>query len=403
MTRALTDFLSEHLRGDRVIWVVVFLLVLTSSVSVYSASATLAWKAGGDSVGVLIRHLTLLGVGIGAMWAVHRMRFAWFSRLSQLGVHLALALLVMALLVGAEVNNAKRWVDIAGFRFQPSDMAKVVLIAFVARSLDKNRLILHDFKKGVRPMVLYIGATCALILPADFSTSALLGAVCFLLMIVAGVPWSSLAKTAGLGLAAVGGFIGLGALAPSVFPRFNTWSARLAGFVGGEGGSDSTQIDFALQAIHEGGLFPQGPGSGVSRNAMPVAYADMIYAFIIEEWGMILGGLGLVLLYLILFARAIRIGTRCQRPFGSLLAIGLGLMLTLQALVNMGVAVQLLPMTGQPLPLVSMGGTSILFTCVALGMILAVSRSLTEEDAKAPIGGQALGHARPLSAQASHG
>ena len=134
-----------------------------------------------------------------------------------------------------------------------------------------------------------------------------------------------------LGILAVAG---LGAIAPGLFPRFNTWVARATGFFGGEGGSDTTQIDFALQAIHQGGLLPQGPASGVSRNAMPVAYADMIYAFIIEEWGLILGGFGLVLLYLILFSRAIRIGTRCPRPFGSLLAIGLGLMLTFQAMVN---------------------------------------------------------------------
>ena len=390
MTGRIADFLSEHLKGDRVIWVVVFLLVLISSVSVYSASATLAWKAGGDSVRILLRHLALLSIGLGTMWMVHRWKFAYFSRLSQLGIHISLVLLLMALLVGSELNDAKRWVDIAGVRFQPSDMAKVALVAFVARMLDRNRLILHDFKNGVRPIVAYIAATCVLILPADFSTAALLGVVCFLLMIIGGVPFRSLAITAGYGVGGILTLVGLGAVAPSIFPRFSTWVARATGFFGGEGGSDSTQIDFALQAIHEGGMFPQGPGSGVSRNAMPVAYADMIYAFIIEEWGMILGGVGLILLYLILFSRAIRIGTKCQRPFGSLLSIGLGLMLTFQAMVNMGVAVKLLPMTGQPLPLVSMGGTSILFTCAALGMILSVSRSLTEPEAASPV--ESSGH-----------
>ena len=399
MTGRLADFLSEHLQGDRVIWVIVFLLVLTSTVSVYSASATLAWKAGGDSVGILVRHMALLGIGVGTMWAVHRLKFAWFSRLSQLGIHIALGLLVMALLVGSEINDARRWVDIAGIRFQPSDMAKVALVAYVARMLDRNRLILHDFRKGVWPILLYVGATCALILPADFSTAALLAVVCYLLMIVAGVTARNLAITAGIGLSGILGVVALGAIAPGLFPRFNTWVARATGFLGGEGGSDSTQIEFALQAIHEGGILPQGPGSGVSRNAMPVAYADMIYAFIIEEWGLILGGFGLVLLYLILFSRSIRIGLRCPRPFGSLLSIGLGLMLTLQAMVNMGVAVQLLPMTGQPLPLVSMGGTSILFTCAALGMILAVSRSLTDPEAAAPVEPLGPRHAKALDPQ----
>ncbi len=399
MTGRFADFLSEHLRGDRVIWVVVFLLVLTSIVSVYSASATLAWRAGGDSLGVLFKHSAFLGVGMVGMWVVHRMKFAWFSRLSQLGIHISLGLLLMALLVGSEVNDARRWVDIAGFRFQPSDIAKVALVAYVARMLDRNRLILHDFRKGVQPILLYIVATCALILPADFSTAALLAAVCFLLMAVAGVSTRNLGITAGLGAGSILAVAGLGAIAPGLFPRFNTWVARATGFFGGEGGSDTTQIDFALQAIHQGGLLPQGPASGVSRNAMPVAYADMIYAFIIEEWGLILGGFGLVLLYLILFSRAIRIGTRCPRPFGSLLAIGLGLMLTFQAMVNMGVAVQLLPMTGQPLPLVSMGGTSIVVTCIALGMILSVSRSLTDPEAAEPIETPGPRHARTLDPQ----
>ena len=396
MPNRIAEFLHAHLRGDRAIWVVAILLVLTSLVSVYSASATLAWKQGGNSVGILFRHATFLMVGLGVMWALHRMRFAWFSRLSQLGIHIALVLLALTVLVGSEINDARRWMDIGGFRFQPSDIAKVALVAFVARMLDRNRLVLHDFNKGVKPIVGYIALTCALILPADFSTAAMLALVCFLMMIIAGVTWKPLAITSGLGTGAGIAVLALSAVAPGLFPRMGTWVARATGFLGGSGGSDSSQIDYALQAIHQGGLLPHGPGSGLSRNAMPVAYADMIYAFIIEEWGALLGGLGLVLLYLILFSRAIRIGTRCPRHFGGLLSIGLGLMLTLQALVNMGVAVRLLPMTGQPLPLVSMGGTSIIFTCAAIGMILSVSRSLTDPDAAAPLEPTGNKHARPL-------
>jgi len=397
MQNRFTDFLHEHLRGDRATWVVAILLVLTSLVSVYSASATLAWKKDGDSVGILFRHATFLMVGLGAMWAVHRLKFAWFSRLSQLGIHIALVLLFLTLLMGSEINDARRWMDIGGFRFQPSDVAKVALVAFVARMLDRNRLVLHDFNKGVKPIVAYIGLTCALIFPEDFSTAAILGLVCFLMMIIAGVTWKPLLITSGLGAGAGLAALGMAAVVPGLFPRMGTWVARATGFLGGDGGSDSSQIDYALQAIHQGGLLPHGPGSGMSRNAMPVAYADMIYAFIIEEWGAILGGVGLVLLYLILFSRAIRIGTRCPRPFGGMLAIGLGLMLTMQALVNMGVAVRLLPMTGQPLPLVSMGGTSIVFTCIAIGMILAVSRSLTDPEAAAPLEPSSGNrHARPL-------
>ena len=401
MPNRIADFLHEHLRGDRATWVVAILLMLISLVSVYSASATLAWKQDGNSVGILFRHGMFLLVGFGFMWTVHRLKFAWFSRLSQLGIHVALVLLLLTLLMGSEINDARRWMNFGGFRFQPSDVAKVALVAFVARMLDRNRLVLHDFNKGVKHIVGYIALTCALILPADFSTAAMLAMVCFLMMVIAGVTWRPLLITLGLGAGAGVSVVALSAVAPGLFPRMGTWIARATGFLGGSGGSDSSQIDYALQAIHQGGLIPHGPGSGLSRNAMPVAYADMIYAFIIEEWGALLGGLGLVLLYLILFSRAIRVGTRCPRNFGGLLSIGLGLMLTLQALVNMGVAVRLLPMTGQPLPLVSMGGTSIVFTCVALGMILSVSRSLTDPAAAAPLDSGGNRHARPLEPSTS--
>lgn len=401
MQNRFTDFLQEHLRGDRATWAVAILLMLTSLVSVYSASATLAWKQDGNSVGILFRHGTFLAAGLGIMWAVHRLKFAWFSRLSQLGIHIALVLLLLTVLVGSEINDARRWMDIGGFRFQPSDIAKVALVAFVARMLDRNRLVLHDFHKGVKPIVGYIALTCALVLPADFSTAAMLALVCFLMMVIAGVTWKPLLITLGLGAGAGVSVIALSAVAPGLFPRMGTWIARATGFLGGEGGSDSSQIDYALQAIHQGGLLPAGPGSGLSRNAMPVAYSDMIYAFIIEEWGALLGGLGLILLYLILFSRAIRIGTRCPRNFGGLLSIGLGLMLALQALVNMGVAVRLLPMTGQPLPLVSMGGTSIIFTCAAIGMILSVSRSLTDPEAAKPLEPRGGRHTRPIPVSTS--
>ncbi len=401
MQNRFTDFLQEHLRGDRATWAVAILLMLTSLVSVYSASATLAWKQDGNSIGILFRHGTFLAAGLGIMWAVHRLKFAWFSRLSQLGIHIALVLLLLTVLVGSEINDARRWMDIGGFRFQPSDIAKVALVAFVARMLDKNRLVLHDFQKGVKPIVGYIALTCALVLPADFSTAAMLALVCFLMMVIAGVTWKPLLITLGLGAGAGVGVMALSAVAPGLFPRMGTWIARATGFLGGEGGSDSSQIDYALQAIHHGGILPAGPGSGLSRNAMPVAYSDMIYAFIIEEWGALLGGLGLILLYLILFSRAIRIGTRCPRNFGGLLSIGLGLMLALQALVNMGVAVRLLPMTGQPLPLVSMGGTSIIFTCAAIGMILSVSRSLTDPEAAKPLEPRGGRHTRPIPVSTS--
>jgi cell division protein FtsW len=233
---------------------------------------------------------------------------------------------------------------------------------------------------GVLPILFPIGIICLLILPADFSTAALLGIVCLVMLFIGGVPMRHMLKIGGLGVAGLFMLYGLGKAAPELLPRFGTWAGRIERFAGlgnaEDGDSLEYQIELAQVAINRGGILPQGPGSGTSRNFLPHPYSDMIYAFIIEEWGAIMGGLGLVLLYLILLYRTLRTATRCPRHFGGLLAMGLGFLLVFQAMINMAVAVRLFPTTGQPLPLVSYGGTSMVFTCLAIGMILAVSRSV---------------------------
>jgi cell division protein FtsW len=353
---------------------------------VYSAISSLAYKTDGSSLRFLFKQGTMLALGWGVMLLVHKVNFRYFSRISQVLIWVAAGLLLLTLLFGADINEAKRWLRIPfiGLTLQTSDFAKVVLVTFVARELNNRRMQLHQFKNGVLPILIPIGLICMLILPADFSTAALLGMVCIGMLFIGGVPFRHMLKIAGLGVAALFILYGLGKAAPDLLPRFGTWAGRLERFAGVGNASDGDaleyQIELAQVAINRGGILPQGPGTGTSRNFLPHPYSDMIYAFVIEEWGAIMGGLGLVLLYLILLYRTIRTATRCPRHFGGLLAMGLGFLLVLQAMINMAVAVRLFPTTGQPLPLVSYGGTSMVFTCLSIGMILAVSRSVAHPD-----------------------
>lgn len=378
--------IGNYLEGDKVIWMVTLILSLCSLLAVYSAISSLAYKTEGSSLRFLFKQGTMLALGWGVMLMVHKVNFRYFSRISQVLIWVAAALLILTLIFGADINDAKRWLRIpfVGLTLQTSDFAKVVLVTYVARELNNRRTQLHDFKMGVLPILVPIGIICFLILPADFSTAALLGLVCVGMLFIGGVPWKHMFRIGGLGVVGLFMLYGLGKAAPEILPRFGTWAGRIERFAGvgnaAEGDALEYQIELAQVAINRGGLFPQGPGTGTSRNFLPHPYSDMIYAFIIEEWGAILGGLGLVLLYLILLFRTMRTATRCPRHFGGLLAMGLGFMLVFQAMINMAVAVRLFPTTGQPLPLVSYGGTSMIFTCLAIGMILAVSRSVTHPE-----------------------
>jgi cell division protein FtsW len=384
--RSLHRRIGAWLEGDKVIWMVTLILSLCSLLAVYSAISSLAYKTDGSSLRFLFKQGTMLALGWGVMLLVHKVNFRYFSRISQVLIWVAAGLLLLTLLFGADINEAKRWLRIPfiGLTLQTSDFAKVVLVTFVARELNNRRMQLHQFKNGVLPILIPIGLICMLILPADFSTAALLGMVCIGMLFIGGVPFRHMLKIAGLGVAALFMLYGLGKAAPDLLPRFGTWAGRIERFAGVGNASDGDaleyQIELAQVAINRGGILPQGPGTGTSRNFLPHPYSDMIYAFVIEEWGAIMGGLGLVLLYLILLYRTIRTATRCPRHFGGLLAMGLGFLLVLQAMINMAVAVRLFPTTGQPLPLVSYGGTSMIFTCLSIGMILAVSRSVAQPD-----------------------
>ena len=376
--------IKDRLEGDKAIWMVVLILSVWSLLSVYSSISFLAVKAGGNSTKFLTKQGILLMVGLGVIYIVHRINYKYFARLANVVYGLAVIALVLTLVAGSDINDAKRWLEIpfVGLTLQTSDFAKVALVMWVAKELHLRREYLDDFRNEVIPILIRIALVCGLILPADLSTALMLGAVTVGMMFVGGVPISGLFRIGGLAMALGMGIYGVGKVSPEMFPRFGTWTNRIEQHIGfTTGGADNVategeyQIELAQVAIHNGGLFPSGPGTGTSRNYLPHPYSDMIYAFIIEEWGAIIGGLGLLLIYLIFLYRTILTAKKCDRPFGSYLAMGLGMMITLQALINMAVAVRLFPTTGQPLPLVSYGGTSILFTCLAIGMILAVSRS----------------------------
>ena len=376
--------IKDRLEGDKAIWMVVLILSVWSLLSVYSSISFLAVKAGGNSTKFLTKQGILLMMGLGVIYIVHRINYKYFARLANVVYGLAVIALVLTLVAGSDINDAKRWLEIpfVGLTLQTSDFAKVALVMWVAKELHLRREYLDDFRNEVVPILIRIALVCGLILPADLSTALMLGAVTVGMMFVGGVPISGLFRIGGLAMALGMGIYGVGKVSPEMFPRFGTWTNRIEQHIGfTTGGADHIategeyQIELAQVAIHNGGLFPSGPGTGTSRNYLPHPYSDMIYAFIIEEWGAIIGGLGLLLIYLIFLYRTILTAKKCDRPFGSYLAMGLGMMITLQALINMAVAVRLFPTTGQPLPLVSYGGTSILFTCLAIGMILAVSRS----------------------------
>ncbi len=354
-------------------------LGLISLLAVYSSISSLAFKReGGSTLHFLLKHGFFLATGGVIMFYASKLKYSMYSRLSQLAIGVVAVLLLLTLVLGSNINDASRWITIPIINqtFQTSDLAKLVLVVYLARMISKHQGNEWSLRDVIVRLMVPVGVICGLILPANFSTAALLFALCMVIMFVGEVPMKWLLSIVGL---AVGSFLVLvmvnEALGLDVLPRVETWEKRISSF--GEVDHEANyQVEHAKIAIASGGLLPNGPGSGASRNWLPHPYSDMIYAFIIEEYGSILGGLGLLLLYLILLFRAVRIAGQCEKQFGSLVAVGLSLMLVLQAMVNMAVAVNLVPVTGQPLPLVSMGGTSVWFTCLAIGIVLSVSRSI---------------------------
>lgn len=371
-----------NIKGDRWIWLIVILLSLVSLLSVYSAIGTLAYKRGVGVESILMKHLAMIVGGIGLMYISHKLDYRYYSGISKLLMYITIPLLVYTLLFGSHVNDASRWIAIpgTGLSFQTSDLAKLALITYLARSLSRKQENIKDVKQSFIPIM---GAVCLvfiLIALANLSTALMLFGVSVLLLIIGRISIKQIAITCLAGAVLLTGVIFLG-------PRRKTYVSRIHTFMHPEAANPdkSFQADHAKIAIASGGLFGKGPGKSSEVNYLPEAYSDEIYAIIIEEYGL-LGGVILIGIYLFLLYRCIKIVTKAPKAFGALLAAGLSFSLTIQAFANMAVAVGLGPVTGVPLPFVSMGGTSMLFTSVAFGIILSVSRDI--EDPKKVVVGE---------------
>lgn len=376
----MVERLKKYLKGDSVIWGVIIAMMVFSLLAVYSSTKTLAYQyKGGNAVYYLFRHGFFLFFGFLIIYFVHLVPFKYFSRASQLLLFfVTIPLLAFTLLFGANINDASRWLTLpGGFTFQTSDLAKVVLIMFLARMLSLKQDQVRSYKKGFLPLVIPVLVVCGLIMPANLSTAVILFSVSMILMFVGRIRFLYLFGFSSIAVLLVVGLI-LIALHSDWEGRWGTWRNRFVNFVEQEDTDANYQADQSKIAIATGGVIGKGPGNSVQRDFLPHPYSDFIFAIIAEEYGLF-GGLLVIFLYLYLLFRAGRIVSRSTRTFQAFLAFGLALMLVMQAMVNMAVAVGLFPVTGQPLPLISWGGTSIVFTATALGMILGVSRSVENE------------------------
>jgi len=371
------------LKGDRWLWIIIIVLSMWSLLAVYSSVGTLAYKEGKGTEVYLIKHTLLIVGGFALMYFSHLLDYRWYAGISKILMAITIPLLLYTLIFGDTINEANRWVTIPVINqtFQTSDLAKLALITFLARTLTRKQESIKDVKKAFLPIMGSVCLIFGLIAPANLSTALMLFGVSVLLLIIGRISIKQIAYVC------LGVFVLL-ILVVALGPRRQTYMSRVQTYLNGEeANSDkSFQSDHAKIAIATGGLFGKGPGNSDQRNILPHPYSDFIFAIIVEEYGAI-GGVILVCLYVALMFRCIRIVTLSPKAFGALLAAGLGFSLTLQALANMAVAVGLGPVTGIPLPLVSMGGTSILFTSVAFGIILSVSRNIDEVKEKAVVAG----------------
>jgi len=370
--------LISKTKGDRWIWLIVILLSVWSLLAVYSATGTLAYKKGVGSEQFLIKHLVMIVGGIALMYFSHLLDYRYYAGISKVLMVITIPLLAYTLLFGANVNEASRWVTIPIINqtFQTSDLAKLALITFLARTLSKKQENIKDVKKAFLPIMAAVCAVFVLIALANLSTALMLFGVSILLLIMGRISIKQISIVCLAGVVLLGAVMMLG-------PRRKTYISRIDTFIHPEKADPDKafQANQAKIAIATGGIFGKGPGNSTQRNFLPHPYSDFVFALIIEEYGMV-GGVGLVLLYLLFLYRCVLIVTESPKAFGALLAAGLSFSLTIQAFANMAVAVGLGPVTGVPLPLVSMGGTSILFTSVAFGIILSVSRDIEEKKNK---------------------
>jgi cell division protein FtsW len=375
--------LFNNIKGDRLIWAIVALMAIFSFLPVYSAASNLAYVGGiGSTFAFFVKHFMHLFLGFVIMYGVHRIPYRYFRGLSMVMLPIVLVLLIVTMLQGSTIegSNASRWIQIpiVGMSFQTSTLASVVLMVYVARYLSKIKDKEISFKESILPLWMPVFLVLILILPANFSTAAILFVLINILVFIGGYPIKYLGIIMGMGIIALVFFVLVAKAFPDAMPnRIDTWMNRIENFANGEDTEADYQIEKAKIAIASGGISGLGPGKSIQKNFLPQSSSDFIYAIIIEEYGLI-GGLFLLLMYSWLLFRIIIVSQKSDTVFGKLLVLGVGLPIVFQALINMAVAVELFPVTGQTLPLISSGGTSIWMTCLAIGIILSVSAKREE-------------------------
>ncbi|MBL7745971.1 MAG: FtsW/RodA/SpoVE family cell cycle protein [Chitinophagaceae bacterium] len=398
-----TNNLLSKTKGDKVIWALVVLLTLVSLLAVYSATGSLAYKNyKGNTEIYLFKQVAFILAGIMVIYFAHLVNYTFYSKAAQIAFLISLPLLFYTLFFGVKMNEGSRWIrlPLINMTMQTSDFARLALFMYLARLLSKKQNVIKDFKKGFLPVMAPVAITCALIAPANLSTALLLGASCLLLLFIGRVNTKHILMTIGVALIPIIFLISAAVIrhgktkedevavtskkgSSTLFGRVDTWIGRMESFIYGSKEIDegAYQVNQAKIAISKGGVFGVGPGNSTTRDYLPQAYNDFIYAIIIEEYGL-MGGAFIMFIYLVFLYRCIRIFKRCPFAFGAFLALGLSFTLAIQAVANMAVTVNLFPVTGVTLPLVSMGGTSFIFTCLAIGIILSVARNVEQLEGK---------------------
>lgn len=400
-------FNANHLinktKGDKVIWALVILLALVSLLAVYSATGSLAYKNyKGNTEVYLFKQVAFILAGIMVIYFAHLVNYTFYSRAAKIAFLISIPLLFYTLFFGVRMNEGSRWIRLPfiNMTMQTSDFARLALFMYLARLMSKKQEVIKDFKKGFLPLIAPVAIVCILIAPANLSTAILLGASCMLLLFIGRVSTRHMLMTLGIALIPILFLVSAAVIrhgkeskeevaitakktSSALFARVDTWIGRIESFIYGSdlADNDAYQVNQAKIAVSKGGVLGVGPGNSTTRDYLPQAYNDFIYAIIIEEYGL-MGGAFIMFIYLVFLYRCIRIYKRCPFAFGAFLALGLSFTLALQAVANMAVTVNLFPVTGVTLPLVSMGGTSFIFTCLAVGIILSVSRNVEQLEGK---------------------
>ena len=402
-TKEKRESMLSRLNGDKVIWTVVFLLSLISIALIYSSSSSLAYKEKTTNFAFLIKQIQFVFMGLVALYICYKIPLGWYRGLANIALGISVVLLALTPIIGVEINGAKRWIDVGFTTFQPTEMAKIAIVLYLARALEVARL--DTFKEFLIRIIIPVGVTCVLILIGSVSAALFVGLISLLMLIIAGVKWNYIFKAGGIAAGALLLIVVLHICGLTLFSRLDTAMSRLTKFTKGveieesmsaeekQKQADKTyQADMAKVAISSVGVLGKGPGKSTQRYFLPHPYSDYIFTIIIEEYGLV-GGIGVILLYMWFLFRCIILVKNCKKVFTALTVAGLGMLITIQASLHILVNVGYLPVTGHTLPLLSLGGTSLVILSCAFGIILSVSRTIDVNSQKKQLA------AAPVAAQ----